>query len=135
MKLSTKARYAVTAMFDLAHHSIKGEPSSISQISSRQGITVDYLEQILNKLRRAKLVKSVRGPSGGYLLAKKPRHIKIGDIVRAVEGPIALVGCVADNKFCGKSGCCSTRVLWGRLSRKVEKMLDATTLKNLCEEL
>ncbi|MBU0686333.1 MAG: Rrf2 family transcriptional regulator [Candidatus Margulisbacteria bacterium] len=135
MKLSTKARYAVTAMFDLAHNSKDGSPVSISQISARQGITIDYLEQILNKLRRAELVESVRGPAGGYLLAKKPQKIKIGDIVRATEGPIALVDCITDKSLCGKSGCCSTRGLWNKLSRKVSDLLDSTTLKDICEEL
>ena len=131
MKLSTKGRYAVTAMFDLASHG-NGEPITAAEISNRQSISLFYLEQLLLKLRRAGLIKTVGGPAGGYILAAKPSKISIGDIIRATEGPIALADCVPIASACVKSGCCSTRSLWEKLSSKVSKVLDATTLADLC---
>jgi len=131
MKLSTKGRYAVTAMFDLASHDC-GEPIPAKEISKRQGISLSYLEQLLLKLNRVGLIKSVRGPAGGCMLAKKPSKISIGDIVRAADGPVALASCVPKSSKCHRSGCCSTRSLWQNLSAKVSKLLDSTTLKDLC---
>ncbi|MFC1571911.1 RrF2 family transcriptional regulator, partial [Candidatus Margulisiibacteriota bacterium] len=109
--MSTKGRYAVTAMFDLACHG-KGKPIGAAEISKRQGISLSYLEQLLLKLRRAGLVKTVRGPSGGYQLTKSPTKISVGDIVKATEGPVALANCIPKKTCCPKSGCCSTRSLW-----------------------
>ena len=131
MKLSTKGRYAVSAMFDLAAHG-NGEPTTAAEIARRQGIPLPFLEQILAKLRRAKLVNTVRGPSGGYVLAKKSSQISVGDIIRAADGPVALADCVPSSSVCPKSGCCSTRSLWESLSKKVSKVFDSTTLSSLC---
>jgi len=133
MKLSTRGRYAVTAMFDLATHG-DGKPITAAEISERQGISLSYLEQLLQKLRRFGLVKTVRGPAGGYVLAKRPFQVSIGDIIRATEGPVALASCVPSASNCQKSGCCSTRSLWGKLSTKVSKVLDSTSLADLCRE-
>lgn len=131
MKLSTRGRYAVTAMFDLATYG-NGDPISAAAISDRQGISLSYLEQLLLKLKRGGLLKTIKGPSGGYRLAKKPAKISIGEIIEAAEGPVALADCVTST--CPKSGCCSTRSLWESLSDKVTKVLNSTTLKDLCEE-
>ena len=133
MKLSTRGRYGVSAMFDLACHD-DGQPITAAKISSRQKISLTYLEQLLLKLKRAGLVRTVRGPSGGYILAKKPADISVGDIVTATDGPVALADCVSGNGKCPKSGCCSTRSLWQSLSDKVSKVLDSTTLNDLCKE-
>ncbi|MFC1540683.1 RrF2 family transcriptional regulator [Candidatus Margulisiibacteriota bacterium] len=133
MKLSTKGRYGVTAMFDLAAHG-NGEPITAAAISERQRIPLAYLEQLLAKLRKAKLVKTVRGPSGGYALTKKPRQVSIGDIIRATDGPIALAACLPAPGACPKSGCCSTRSLWRSLSSKVSQVFDSTNLEDLCKE-
>jgi Rrf2 family protein len=133
MKLSTKGRYAVSAMFDLAAHE-NGDPISAAEISKRQGIPLPYLEQLLLKLRRGGLVKTVRGPSGGYVLSRKPSRVSIGDVIRAADGPVALADCVPVSSNCPRSGCCSTRSLWENLSRKVTKVFDSTTLKDLCME-
>lgn len=133
MKLSTKGRYAVTAMFDLAAHG-DGQPITAAQIAKRQKMPLAYLEQLLSKLRKAKLVKTVRGPSGGYVLVKAPAKISIGDIIRAADGPIALASCIPSGSACPKSGCCSTRSLWQSLSSKVTKVFDSTSLKDLCKE-
>ncbi|MFH1577076.1 MAG: Rrf2 family transcriptional regulator [Candidatus Margulisiibacteriota bacterium] len=132
MKLSTKGRYGVTAMFDLAAHG-KGEPITAADIAERQAIPLAYLEQLLSKLRRAGLVRTVRGPSGGYILSKKPAQVSIGDIIRATDGPVALADCVPSSATCPKSGCCSTKALWGNLSDKVTKVFDSTSLKDLCK--
>jgi len=131
MKLSTKGRYAVSAMYDLASHG-KGKPITAAEISGRQGIPLPYLEQILAKLRKANLVKTVRGPSGGYVLVKKSAQVSIGDIIRASDGPVALADCVTVESCCPKSGCCSTKGLWQTLSKKVSRVFDSTTLKDLC---
>ena len=134
MQLTTKGRYAVSAMFDLAAHS-KGEPITAEAIAKRQMISRSYLDQLLLKLRRAGLVKTVRGPSGGYKLSKKPSQISVGAIIEATEGPIALAHCVHAASECPKSGCCSTRSLWGKLSAKVAKVMHSINLGDLCREL
>ena len=128
MKLSTKGRYAVSALFDLALNA-NGNLVSAREISKRQQIPLSYLEQLLLKLKNAALVKVVRGPAGGYTLARKPKQLSIGEIIRAVEGPIALAPCQL--KACQREGCCSTRLLWGKLSLKVSKLLDQTNLSDL----
>jgi len=133
MKLSSKGRYAVSAMFDLAAYG-NGDPVTAAQIAERQGIPLAYLEQLLAKLRRSGLVRTVRGPSGGYVLAKKPSALSIGEIIRAADGPVALAECVSGAASCPKSGCCSTKTLWVKLSAKVSRVFDSTSLKDLCQE-
>lgn len=134
MKLSTKGRYAVSAMFDLAANE-KGGPVSAETISKRQGISQSYLEQLLLKLKRAGLVHASKGPSGGYWLARKPSQVSIGQIIVATEGPIALASCIPSFSRCSDKGCCSTRALWQKLSLKVAKVLNGTSLADLCKEL
>lgn len=123
----------MTAMFDMACFG-EGAPISGAAIAERQKISITYLEQLLNKLRRSGLIKTMRGPSGGYMLVKKPSQISVGDVVRAADGPIALADCVGQAATCRGSGCCSTRSLWESLSKKVSKVLDSTTLADLCKE-
>lgn len=130
MKLSTKSRYAVMALYDMLCCKEK-KPVSAADISKRQGISIDYLDQILSQLRKSGIVESVRGPGGGYKLAKEAKLIRIGDIIRATDGPIVLVDCVDDKSACQKSDCCSTRVLWHKFSKEIEKMLDKVTLEEL----
>ncbi|MFH1710120.1 MAG: Rrf2 family transcriptional regulator [bacterium] len=135
MKLTTKVRYAVSAMCDLAVNYDPDRPVHVKDIASRQNLSPLYIEQLFNKLKRAKLIKSTRGPGGGYVLAEKPSKVKIGDIFRIIEGPIALVGCVdrgAAKLDCAMSGKCSTKPLWAKLSHLIEKLLDSTTLADLC---
>ncbi|MBN2058341.1 MAG: Rrf2 family transcriptional regulator [Candidatus Saganbacteria bacterium] len=133
MKLSTKGRYAVSAMFHLAAHS-QGQPVSAADIAAAQHMPLAYLEQLLAKLRRAGLLRTVRGPSGGYVLKDKPEKISIGMIIRAADGPVALADCVSAEGKCQRSGCCSTMMLWKKLSAKVSRVFDSTTLKDLCRE-
>jgi Rrf2 family protein len=135
MKLTTKVRYAVSAMCDLAVNYDPEMPVQMKDIASRQNLSVLYIEQLFNKLKKARLIRSIRGPRGGYILAEAPSKVKIGDIFRVVEGRIALVGCVdtGNSKVsCAMSGKCSTKPLWAKLSRLIENVLDSTTLADLC---
>lgn len=135
MRLSTGGRYALRAMVDLALHADRG-PVSRSDITERQGISVHYIEQLFVKLRRAGLIKSVRGPGGGYILARNAEDIRAGDVIRAVEGPIALVYCVEPQNRppCHRMPRCVTHLLWKRLSKEIAEILDSVTLKDLCEQ-
>ncbi len=131
MKLSNKGRYGVRAIFDIAFHS-GGKPTQIKDISSRQAIPPRFLEQIFQDLKRAGLVTSKRGPRGGYALAMGPEDIRIGDIVRALEGPIALTG--ADSASTGdETSRAVTDDLFSDLSKNVEACFDAVTIQDLCD--
>ncbi|MBA7510144.1 HTH-type transcriptional regulator CymR [subsurface metagenome] len=136
MLLSTKGEYGVRCMLDLAIHYGQG-PISIRDISKREGISKNYIEQLFVRLRHAKLIKSVRGPKGGYLLISQPRRIKIGDVVRALEGPIAAIRCVQPQNskdLCERISTCVLYILWKRLTDKINEVLDSTTLEGLCRE-
>ena len=134
MRLSTRGRYALRAMIDLALHT--NGPVLRSAIAERQEISAHYIEQLFVKLRRAGLIESVRGPGGGYILAKSADQIKAGDIIRTVEGPIVLVDCVAPQQedACHRVDSCVTHLLWKRLLDKVAEVLDSVTLKDLCDQ-
>jgi len=135
VRLSTKGRYALRALIDLALHADAG-PVLRSDIARRQEISADYIEQLFVALRKAGFIESVKGPGGGYILAKNAEQIKVGDIIRTVEGPIALVHCVAPQPeaACHRVDSCVTRLLWKRLSDKVAEVLDSVTLKDLCDQ-
>jgi Rrf2 family protein len=136
MQLSTKGRYAVRAMFDLAFYS-KGEPVPLSRISEREEISLHYLEQLFNKLRKGGVVESVRGPSGGFRLSRKPSEITVEEIIRIVEGNIALVSCVEQKdkkKICHRADKCVTFILWKRLGKSITDFLSAVTLQDLVTE-
>jgi Rrf2 family cysteine metabolism transcriptional repressor len=135
MRLSTRGRYALRAMIDLALHANEG-PVPRSDIAERQEVSAHYIEQLFVKLRRAGFIESVRGPGGGYMLAQSADQIKAGDIIRTVEGPIALVYCVAPQQeaACPRADGCVTHLLWKRLSDKVAEVLDSVTLKDLCDQ-
>lgn len=135
MRLSTKGRYGVRAMVELALRYGQG-PVPLKDVSQRQEISVNYLEQLFVHLRREGLVEGTRGPRGGFFLTKKPGRIKIGDVIRAIEGPISLVYCVDPEerkKECHRADTCITRLLWKRTSEKLAEILDAVTLEDLCE--
>ncbi len=132
MKLSTKGRYAVMAMADLAGQ-VAGKPISLSEIAVRQEISLSYLEQLFARLRRAGVVISVRGPGGGYLLAKKPEDIPISDIVLAVDEPIRTTRCSPGQPFgCrGNKARCPTHDLWEGLGNHIFRYLSSVTLADL----
>ena len=132
MKLTSKGRYAVMAMADLAKTNTK-EPTSLTEISLRQGISIAYLEQLFLKLRKNNLVQSVRGPSGGYTLSKPPEEIPLLSIIRAVDEKIKTVKCKKESKkSCnGKSIKCITHNLWDDLEAHINKFFEDNTLNDI----
>lgn len=135
MKLSTKGEYGLRAMFDLAQRYGEG-PISLKSIAERQDISEHYLEQLVAGLRKAGLVKSVRGAQGGYTLAREPAEIKVGDIIRVLEGPIAPMDCVSEeeNELCERAGTCITRGIWEKVRDSITEVLDSITLEDMCAE-
>lgn len=129
MRLTTKGRYAVTAMLDLALHSDKG-PVSLADISQRQGISLSYLEQLFAKLRRHKLVRSVRGPGGGYCLALAPAAISVAQVVDAVSESLDATRCGGKGD-CQEGEVCLTHHLWEDLSRQIHRFLNDISLADL----
>ncbi len=134
MKLTTKGRYAVSAMADLAAFA-DGAPVALSEIALRQGISLSYLEQLFAKLRRAGLVESARGVAGGYALARGPDAIRVSDIVGAVDEEIKTTACAPGAaKGCqGTSARCLTHDLWDELGRQIEIFLNAASLEDVVE--
>jgi len=123
-------------MLDLAIHEAIG-PVSIKNISQREGISVNYLEQIFNQLRRAELVRSVRGPGGGFFLARPPKDITVMDIIKALKVPVVPVFCVDDEdeiSQCERVNSCASRLLWQRLGDKIKEILKGTNLEDLLIE-
>ncbi len=135
MKLSTKGRYAVMAMADLAGHSVGGKPVSLAEISGRQEISLSYLEQLFAKLRRGDLVKSVRGPGGGYRLSRPASEVRIADIILAVDEPIRATRCHPGTpQGCVTTGRCVTHDLWEELGRQIHVFLSGITLADVIEK-
>jgi len=133
MKLSTRAKYGIHAMLDLAQHRGAG-PQSIKLIAERQGIPEQYLEQLIALLRREGLVSSVRGAQGGYLLTKPPGEITMAKLMRVLEGPISLSDCLEDQDCCDRSCVCSARRVWERLSQSIDQVLHSVTLEDMLED-
>ena len=135
IRISTRGRYALRAMVDLALHADE-EPVLRRDIAARQEVSADYVAQLFQQLRAAGLVKGVKGPGGGYRLARDAETICVGDVVRAVEGPVAVVHCIVpgDEPSCNRVDRCVTRLLWKRLSEAMTEFLDSVTLKDLCNE-
>jgi Rrf2 family iron-sulfur cluster assembly transcriptional regulator len=131
MRLTTKGRFAVTAMLDLALHA-EGGPVSLAGISARQKISLSYLEQLFGKLRRRQLVESVRGPGGGYNLARDAGDVSVADIVRAVEEPIDSTQC-GGRENCQDNHRCMTHDLWVELNDTVYGFLEGVSLASLVE--
>jgi Rrf2 family transcriptional regulator, iron-sulfur cluster assembly transcription factor len=129
MRLTTKGRFAVTAMVDLALRQNRG-PVTLAAISERQHISLSYLEQLFGKLRRAALVSSVRGPGGGYNLAQPPASISVADIVSAVDEPIDATQC-GGKENCHDDKRCMTHDLWATLNEKMQEYLSSVTLADL----
>ena len=132
MKLTSKGRYAVMAMADLAKNNAT-DPTSLTEISLRQGISVAYLEQLFLRLRKNNLVQSARGPSGGYMLTKPPEKIKLLSIISAVDEKIKTVKCKKESKKgCnGKSVKCITHNLWDELETHINSFFEKNTLKDI----
>lgn len=135
MKLSTRAEYGLRAMFELACKYGQG-PVPLRVIAEEQGISENYLEQLIATLRKAGLVESIRGSRGGYLLADPPENVTVGDVVRVVEGPIAPMDCVSEGSQvdCGRAGCCASRVIWKKVRDSISEVLDGFTLADMVNE-
>ncbi|NLZ46010.1 MAG: Rrf2 family transcriptional regulator [Clostridiales bacterium] len=133
MKISTKGRYALRLMLDLAIHG-NGEHIPIKTIAERQGISGKYLEQIITILSRAGYVRSIRGAAGGYKLAYEPSHYTVGMILRLTEGNLAPVACLeTDENFCDRKDYCPTLMVWDRLAEAIDGVVDSITLEDLLD--
>lgn len=133
MKISTKGRYALHLMLDLATYNT-GEPISLKDVARRQQISDKYLEQIIPSLNKAGYVRSVRGAQGGYLLAKEPKEYTVGMILRLTEGDLAPVGCVGENPIsCDYSGNCAVGRVWSKINDAVNQVVDNITLADLLD--
>ena len=132
MKLSTRSRYGLRAMTELAGNYGKG-PLMLEEISSRQGISRRYLEHIFSDLRSAGLVKGQRGPRGGYVLTRAPDEILVSEIVGAVEGVLLIVDCLQDRQVCRRTGKCVTRPLWQEVNEAIINVLKSRSLADLVD--
>lgn len=133
MKVSTKGRYALRLMIDLATND-NGNPIRIKDVAERQGISDKYLEQIISVLNKAGYVKSARGPQGGYVLKKNPEEYTVGMILRLTEGSLAPVACVEEEETdCERQSGCVTYILWKKIGDAINEVVDRITLKDLVD--
>jgi Rrf2 family iron-sulfur cluster assembly transcriptional regulator len=133
MKITTRGRYAVMALVSLAGTS-RGHPVSLKGIAREEDIPESYLQQLFVRLRRRNLVKSVRGPGGGFLLARPPSRITIGEIIRTAEGRDRQIGCRRSGRRCGKIERCKTQGMWDALEARMEEFLDGISIEDLFQE-
>ncbi|PSJ31745.1 AsnC family transcriptional regulator [Peptostreptococcus russellii] len=133
MKLSTKGKYGLKAMFELALSS-NGEPISLKHIAKEQGISDQYLEQIFSLLKKAGLVKSVRGAQGGYYISKDLNEITVADILRVLEGDMAFTECLLDKDACENFDSCSTRYVWAKIKESIEKVTQSISLQDMIDD-
>jgi Rrf2 family transcriptional regulator, iron-sulfur cluster assembly transcription factor len=138
VKLSTQIRYGVRSLCDIAYNSA-GSIAQIKDISERQSLSPRYIEQIFQRLKKAGIIKSVRGPSGGYFLSRRPEEISLGDVIRAIDGKdIQLVFCLGQKKgskkICERYGQCVTADVWAEGSRRLMEYFDSVTINSICEE-
>ncbi len=133
MRLTTKGRFAVTAMIDLGLRQSAG-PVTLAAISQRQQISLSYLEQLFGKLRRHALVESTRGPGGGYTLARSPADITVAEIITSVDEPIDATQCAGKENCLGEGARCMTHDLWSSLNVKMVEFLDSVSLQKLVDE-
>ncbi|MBS5786371.1 MAG: Rrf2 family transcriptional regulator [Clostridioides difficile] len=133
MKLSTKGRYGLKAMFVLALEQDKG-PVPLKLIANRQNISMQYLEQIFSALKKADLVSSVRGAQGGYLLSKDAKEITVGDVLNVLEGPVSLSDCILDEDICANSDTCVTKGVWERIKKGIEDVTYSITLQDMIDD-
>ena len=132
MRLTARGSYAVRALVDLTNHG-DSRPVSLRQIAARGDISVSYLEQLFLKLRRNSIVRSVRGPGGGYLLARSPGEISVAEIIEAVEEKLEPIYCVdpAADRKCSRADCCAAHLVWKELAGRIREFLDSVKLDEL----
>lgn len=136
MRLTTKSRYGTRMILDLALNA-QDEPVRLSNISKRQGISLKYLEKLVRELKKAGLVKSIRGPYGGYMLNRPTKDISVGDIVRVLEGSEAITDCTEDDDFCGacnRAGKCLTQFIWAETGKAMFAKLDSFKIDQLIQK-
>ncbi len=133
MKVSTKGDYGVRALVELAHHYGEG-PMQSATIASRQEVPEPYLDQLLNTLRRAGFIRSVRGPQGGHALIREPGEVKLSDVMEALEGSLAPLACVDDPESCTKSGGCVQRDVWEQVRDATRAILENVSIGDLAEK-
>lgn len=134
MKLSTRGRYGLKAMFQLALHHGEG-PISLNQIAEKQNLSENYLEQLFSILRKEGLLNSVRGAQGGYMLSQSPENITVGTILRALEGNMAPSECVMDdNNDCSREDGCATRLVWVKIKDSIDDVIDSITLQDMVND-
>lgn len=133
MKISTRGQYGLHAMFDLAQHAGEGA-QPLKAIAQRQHLPDNFLEQLLGALRKEGLVRTMRGAAGGYELARAPSEISVGQVLRALEGPLAPIECLAEEGACERSCGCATRVAWQRMQNGLNSVVDSITLAHMLED-
>lgn len=134
MKISTKGRYALRLMLDIALNEKEGEPVRIKDIARRQELSGKYLEQIIAALHKAGYVKSIRGPQGGYLLTREPSQYTTGMILRLTEGSLSPVSCLEEKEnTCSRCSDCATMILWKKLNDAINGVVDTVTLQDLMD--
>ncbi len=133
MKLSTRTRYGMRAIIELAHHEGK-RPLQLKVIADRQDISVKYLEQLMSLLRAAGFVRSVRGSKGGYVLARPADQIRMSDVFHSLEGQVTTTECTTDEEYCERSADCIARGIWLDVEAAINNVLGAITLADLVEK-
>ncbi len=133
MKLSTRTRYGIRAIIELAQHEGK-KPLQLKIIAQRQDISVKYLEQLITVLKSAGFVRSIRGSKGGYILAKPAEQIKLSEIFKCLEGPVTTAECIEDKDYCDRAADCVARELWLQVEQAIENVLESMTLKDLADK-
>lgn len=134
MRISTRARYALRLMIDIASHALPGGTVKLRDVASRQQISKRYLEQLADTQKRADLVSTSPGRGGGYSLTRRPEDIRVGEIIAASVGAINVVGCVEHPEICQRSKDCPSRAMWVELNKKINEVLGGVTLAELCEQ-
>ncbi|MHC4424024.1 MAG: RrF2 family transcriptional regulator [Planctomycetota bacterium] len=134
MRLSTRTRYGIRAILELAENHGKG-PLQLKIVAQRQEISVKYLEQLMVILKSAGIVRSVRGSKGGYVLARPPNQIKVSDCFNCLEGPVITAECVEDESYCARTADCVAREVWTEVHRAIMGVLQSMTLQNLVDRV
>ncbi|UCD51457.1 MAG: Rrf2 family transcriptional regulator [Phycisphaerales bacterium] len=134
MKLSTRTRYGIRAIIELAQHEAK-RPLQLKLIAERQGISVKYLEQLMSLLRSSGFVRSVRGSKGGYILARAPEHITLDEVFRCLEGPVTTAECTENQDYCERAPDCAAREVWLQVEEAIQRVLSSISLADLVQRV
>ena len=132
MKISTRTRYGIRAILDLAENQRKA-PLKLKTIAQHQDISVKYLEQLMTILKSGGFLRSIRGAKGGYMLAKNPKQIKLSEICRCLDGPLTTVHCLENEKLCRRTDDCLTRQVWAKVQKAITDVLESITLQDLVD--